>query len=193
MMMPRLVLVCALAGCGFDADYRGGQYRCSDGVCPTSLRCVDEVCVDPSTLDAAVPDASPDASPDAMTARTCADPGELDRGAPVEASGDTTGGLNHVSAMCSAAVQNAPDDVFRLTAQAGDALDVAITGDAVVRAYVVTTCVAPPSTPSCVGGTAASPGNPIALTGLAAGDVYVVVDGENAALGGSYTVTVHLR
>lgn len=185
-MMPRLLAVCALSACRFEADYQGGTYRCSDGVCPDGLACVAEVCVDPALADAGAPDAPP-------AARTCADPETLGSGAPVTVSGDTTGGTNHVSAMCGGGVLNAADEVFHLLAQAGEDLDVAITGDAILEAYVVSSCVAPPTTPSCLGGATASAGNPIVLTNLPTGDLFVVVDSDSAALGGSYELTVHLR
>lgn len=185
-MMPRLLALWAMTGCRFDADYQGGTFRCSDGVCPEGLTCVAEVCVDPSRPDAAPFDAPP-------SARTCADPEPLAGGAPVTVAGDTTGGTNHVSAMCGGGILNAPDEVFHLLAEPGDDLDVSIAGDAIIEAYVVSSCVAPPSTPPCSGGATATVGNPIALTGLPAGDVFVVVDGDSAALGGSYELTVHLR
>jgi hypothetical protein len=179
------------AGCGFDADYRGGTFRCSDGVCPSGLACVAGTCVAPgdarATIDARV-------VPDARAARTCGDPDDVARGAAHTITGTTSGGSNHVSAMCGALVMNGPDDVFRVTAQAGDKLDVSITGDSVVRAYVVAACAAPPQTPVCEGGVFTEPGViGISLTSLPAGTHYILVDSENAALGGSYSVTVDLR
>jgi hypothetical protein len=183
----------ALAGCGFDADYRGGTYRCSDGVCPSGLTCEAQICVAPRDGGPQGADA-PKPPPDAMHALTCGDPGDVTRGVTRTISGTTAGGANHVSAACGAFVMNGPDDVFRVTAQAGDKLDVSISGDSVVRAYVLATCPSPPATPTCEGGTFTEPGVAgIALPSLTAGTHYVVVDSENAALGGSYAVTVDLR
>jgi hypothetical protein len=194
-MMPRtgaaVLAMVAAGGCGFDADYRGGTFTCSDGVCPSGLACVRGACVAPgdggSAVDAHVP-------ADAAHALTCGDPGDVTRGAARTASGTTAGGTNHVSAMCGAVIMNGPDEVYRVDALAGDKLDVSIAGDSVVRAYVVAACAAPPATPSCEGGAFTEPGlAAVSLTALPAGAHYVVVDSENAALGGAYTVTIDLR
>lgn len=188
--MPRIAALVALAsgGCWFSADYKGGAYKCSDGVCPSGLACVAGTCVAPGAPDAKK------GPIDAMAALTCGDPGPLARGASVVASGSTSGGTNHVSAMCGAVIMNGPDAIYRVDAALGDKLDVSITGDSVVRAYVVATCPAPPATPTCEGGVFTEPGLAALMeTGLAAGPHYVVVDSENAALGGSYSVTVDLR
>lgn len=187
--MPRMALAIALvgSGCWFDADYKGGTYKCSDGVCPSGLACVAGTCVASGT-----PDAKPGPI-DAMAALTCGDPGAIVRGTGAARSGTTAGGTNHVSAMCVALIMNGPDDVYRVDAQAGDKLTVSITGDSVVRAYVIATCPAPPATPTCEGGAFTEPGvAALMVTGLTAGPHYVVVDGENAALGGSYAITVDL-
>ena len=46
-VMLAILAATAASACGFDADYRGGAYRCSDGVCPTGLACVAGTCVAP--------------------------------------------------------------------------------------------------------------------------------------------------
>ncbi len=196
-----LALLAALPACGFEADYAGGTYACSDGVCPEGLSCgPDRVCRAPLADDAApdAPDAAldaPDAAapPDAAPALACGDPGDFARGAPRVFTGDTTGALDHVASLCGGLVHSSVDHVYRATAQAGDALDVAIGGDPDGRAYAVLLCDAPPATPACLGDATARPGDPLALTGLPAGDVYVVVDSAAVALSGPYTLTVHLR
>ena len=197
-MMPRTraavlaILGAVGAGCGFDADYRGGTFKCSDGVCPSGLACVSGTCVAPGDGGGSSIDAK--TIPDAMHALTCGDPGDVARGSSQMASGTTSGGTNHVSAMCGAVIMNGPDDVYRVDAVAGDKLDVSITGDSVVRAYVVATCSAPPATPTCEGGVFTEPGlAAVSLTSLGAGAHYVIVDSEDAALGGAYTVTIDLR
>ncbi|MCA9673535.1 MAG: hypothetical protein KC464_00745 [Myxococcales bacterium] len=199
-MMPRFALavlaIVAGAGCRFDADYAGGHYTCRDGVCPSGLACVAEVCVAPGAIDAATIDgvvadgAPPDANP---PARACDDPGLIGRGAPVMVTGDTSGGVNHVSGSCGQTILNGPDQVWRVTAVAGDDVDVTLAGDALLRAYVIRTCAPVPDTPACDGDAYARPGVPLQLTGVAAGDLFVLVDGEAAALGGTYTLTVHVR
>jgi hypothetical protein len=197
--MPRTVACIALVAavlpaCGFEADYRGGTYTCTDGVCPSGLTCDDDqVCRVPGADDAG-PDADTDAAPlDAAPALACADPGEITRGAPQHVEGDTTGSLDHVASLCGGMVHSSVDHVYRATAVAGDSLDVAIGGDPDGRAYVVTDCDGSPSTPSCLGNATAQPGDPIALTSLPAGDVFIVVDSAAVALSGPYTLDVHLR
>ena len=186
--MPRLIALAfalvASGACRFDADYTGGTYRCSDGVCPAGLVCsAAEVCEPPG--DAA---ASPDAPSAALT---CADPGELSAGVTVF-DGTTVGGINHVSGSCDLSIYNGPDDVYRATVAAGADLEVQITGETTVRAYVITACVPNPQTPACVGDMVAQPGFALALTDLPAGDVYVLVDEVNPAGGTDYTLTVDL-
>lgn len=192
--MPRLIAIVvgvALAACRFEADYDGGSYTCRDGVCPAGLVCnAAETCVDPGAPDAAPPfDAAP---PDAeLAALTCADPGLIPRGETVF-DGTTIGGVNHVSGSCAAAIYNGPDDIYRATALAGDNLEVQITGESTVRAYVVTECVPNPQTPACSGGMVAQDGFALTLTNLPAGDVYVLVDEVNPAGGTDYQLTVNL-
>jgi hypothetical protein len=188
-MMPRmLVLVVLLASCRFDADYGGGHYTCTDEVCPAGLICnLASQCVEPTAPDAAVDglEAPPDALPYALT---CADPGPITRGVEHTFTGTTVGGTDRIDGSCASRVLVGPDDVFEATALAGDRLDLTIDGDAVVRAYVILACVM--NQPACQGNMLASPGTPLAVTGLPAGSVWVVVDSENAALGGDYTLTV---
>lgn len=190
-----LAIVVVAVGCRFEADYDDGSFRCSDQVCPAGLSCVDGTCVTPGAIDAAVIDAEPtDATPpDASASLTCVDPGLIDRGIEVVFAGTTAGGSNHVSASCATLVMNGLDDIYRVTAVAGDDLDVGVEGDAQIRALVMAPCEAAPATPACVGNMLARPANPIALTNLTAGDHFVIVDSENAALEASYTLTVHLR
>ncbi len=198
--MPRTVaryapIAVVLAACGFEADYSTGTYTCTDGICPAPLVCAaDRVCRSAAPDDASPGDAPGDAVPaDAAPALACADPGLFARGAAWVFTGDTTGALDHVSALCGGMVHSSVDHIYRGTAVAGDSLTVTIAGDADGRAYVVTACDPPPATPSCVGNDTARPGDPIALTGLPAGDVHVVVDSAAVALAGPYTLTVHLR
>jgi hypothetical protein len=190
IMTRSIAIVLALAGCRFDADYGGGTYACSDGVCPEGLVCNGaEVCVEPGAPDAAPPvDAvPPDAEPFAFT---CADPGIVPRGESVfEAT--TIGDVNHVSGSCDG-IHNGPDDVYLVVTQAGDDLEVQITGETTVRAYVVVDCVPVPSTPACTGGMVAQDGFALTLNDLPAGDHYVLVDEINPVGGTDYTLTVTL-
>jgi hypothetical protein len=179
-----LVALVLAAGCTFDADYSRGTYKCSDGRCPSGLVCDtrDDTCVTTLIVDAPL-DVPTDVPIDArMAALTCADPGLL---APsVAVSGDTTGGTSRVSPSCGGFVMNGPDEVYRITAAAGDQFLVEVTG---MRAYAVTPCV---STAGCIGNMFAKQGNPIAINALAGGQLYIVVDHELAPMMGAYTLNV---
>lgn len=174
----------------FDADYSSGTYRCTDGRCPTGLVCnADDRCVVPGE-DGGI-DAPKDAPIDAMidarqAALTCVDPGLL-MPAGGTAMGSTVGGISRVSAMCGGFVMNGADNVYRVTAAAGDQFLISITG---VRAYVITPCSVTPSTPICLGNAFASAGNPISVTTTFAGNHYIVVDHEAPATQAAYTLTV---
>ena len=183
--MPRKLLLCVavLGGCWFDADYGGGHYTCSDGVCPSGLTCRAAVCVAPG--DAAMPDA-PAAIDARIAAATCADPmpfpatgGSL--------SGSTTGRGNTVTASCAGFVMNGKDAVYRIDTAAGDHLLVALTG--ALQAYLIAPCTAAPATPACVGNVVATAGNPIDVA-TAGGAQFIVVDDANPATDGAFTLTV---
>lgn len=177
-------------GCSFDADYGDGGVRCSDGRCPSGLTCnADRRCVMPG--DAALDDAPVDAMVDAMidampAALTCVDPGVIAMTGGT-ASGTTAGRSSTVSASCGGSVMNGNDAVYRVTAQAGDQYLISITG---VKAYVIIPCSLSPATPTCIGNAAATPGNPISVTASVAGQHFIVVDHENPATSGAYTLTV---
>jgi hypothetical protein len=186
-MMPRMLVAVALTasiGCRFDADYAGGHYACSDGVCPAGLACnsADE-CVPPSELDAQVPDGPP-------PALDCSEPGVIIPGAERTFTGDTTGDSNDITAPCDSRNMFGPEDVYAGTAIAGDPLHVIIESDDDVAAYVIITCAASP--PTCLGNSLATPGFPLDIPSLAAGNFYVVVDSELALGGGPYTLRVTL-
>lgn len=186
-MMPRMLVAVALLasiGCRFDADYAGGHYACSDGVCPAGLACnsADE-CVPPSELDAAPPDAPP-------LDLDCAEPGVIIPGAERIFTGDTTGDTAQITGLCDSRMMFGPEDVYAGTAIAGDPLHVTIDGDASVSAYVINTCV--PSPPTCLGNSLATPGFALDISSLAQGNFYVIVDSELAAGGGPYTLSVTL-
>lgn len=191
--MHRIVLACAclVGGCFFEADYRSGAVRCSDGKCPSGLACIGGTCLPPNQ-DAAVDaeDAAIDAMPDApVAALTCVQPGLLDSAGDT-ASGSTTGRSSTVSAMCGGFVMNGPDAVYRIDTAASDQLVLSISGSYPVNAYVLAPCSAAPTTPMCLTNMAASQGNPISVTTTMAGNHWIVVDGPNAAQSGSYTLTV---
>ena len=190
--MPWNVALCVLvmAGCVFSADYGGGRYRCSDGVCPDGLVCAtDQRCVASPPIDAPTSDgdAAVDATVDArLAALTCADPGLVPTAGSAE-MGTTVGRTSTISSSCSGFVMNGNDAVYRLTvAAAGDMYLIGITG---VKAYVIAPCSTTPATPVCIGNAFASAGNPISVT-LAAGPHFIVVDHESPATSGAYTLTV---
>ncbi len=188
--MPWKALACvAVVACHFDADYGGGTYLCSDGVCPTNLSCVAGVCRGGDAGPGS--DAHPDAPGDGPTAAlTCADPGMLSGGS---ATGSTTDRTSQVSSLCAGIVQNGADAVYEVDAAAGSALHVAIAGDFAVDAYVLAPCAAAPATPACEGDMVAMPGTPIVVDVASAGPEFVVVDSENAEMMGTYTLTVSIQ
>jgi hypothetical protein len=179
-IMPWIALACAwlLGACVFDADYSGGTYKCSDGVCPTGLRCVAGACTS-APIDAHV-DGPKDGPPPALT---CADPGP----ASGSVSGTTVGRSNTVSASCGGFVMNGQDAVYRVSATAGQHVMVSVAG---LQAYVIAPCVTQPQTPTCLGNTVATVGNPISVVAATTGNVYVIIDDSNPAVSGSYTLDV---
>jgi hypothetical protein len=190
--MPWKPLACVvLVACGFDASYTGGTYLCSDGVCPTGQMCVAGTCRPDDALGSGG-DAKPiDASIDGPAAAlTCASPGMLS--AAGSATGSTVGQSSMVSALCGGLIQNGADAVYVVEVAAGSALHVAIAGDYMVDAYVLSPCDPVPATPSCEGNAPAMPGTPIVVTPTAAGSQFVVVDGENAEMTGTYTLSVSI-
>ncbi len=192
--MPWNLALCVLvfaSGCLFSADYGGGQYRCGDGKCPEGLVCSDDLrCVASPVIDAPAGDGPGDAADAMIDARlaalTCVDPGVVPATGGTEI-GTTVGRSSTISSMCGGSVMNGPDAVYRLTAAASDMYLIGITG---VKAYVIAPCSVSPSTPICVGNMYASPGNPIAVTTTFTGAYYIVVDHDNAATSGAYTLTV---
>jgi hypothetical protein len=188
--MPRIAPVCvALVGAGmaascvFDASYTGGTYRCSDGKCPAGLTCSAGVCMPP---DARSIDAPPDTH---VAALTCADPGVLGATGG-SASGTTVGRSNTVNSSCGGVVTNGPDAVYRLTAAANAQVMVTIAGSYPVNAYLIAPCSVAPATPACESNALASAGSPITVTVPFAGEHFIVVDGVNPTVSGTYTLTV---
>jgi hypothetical protein len=192
--MPRFAVVCALlaSGCFFDADYRGGHYTCTDGACPSGFSCIANECVEPrrdAATDVPVDMSTVDAR---QAALVCADPGVFPAGGGTF-MGTTAGRSNTVTAMCSASVMNAFDAVYRVDAAVGAHLLISVTGFTGVSAYVIAPCSIAPATPSCLGGTAATPGNPINVTTSFAGQHFIVVDSASAAASGAYTLTLNVN
>ena len=185
------VMLLALAGCFFDADYRGGQYKCSDGVCPSGLTCEQGTCVEirkdgaVDVMDGPTFDAPPRAA-------TCADPQPFPA-AGGTASGTTTGRNNTVTAMCSGSIMTGTDAVYRVDATNGAHLLVSISGFSNAAAYVLAPCSAQPATPACIGTNAATQGNPINVTASFTGQYFIVVDSANAGANGTYTLTLDVQ
>lgn len=177
--MRGVVVVALFSGCSFAADYGGGTYTCSDGKCPSGLSCVAEVCVDPTMIDAPV-DLPID---EAVHALTCADPGAIALGG--SESGTTTGKPSNLGSMCGGFVMNGKEAVYKIELT-GSAVVVGVTGQR--KAYVIAQCVVP--APACLGNAFATEGNPISVT-PAVGASFIVVDDENPANDGSYTVTAN--
>ena len=172
-----------LAGCSFSADYHGGLFQCSDGVCPTGFLCYQNLCID---ADGGIPDAAIDAPPAALN---CAEPGALTG----QTIGDTTGRTSQVSAMCAGSVQNGADEVYELHAAMNQNMTIKITGQFQVDAYVLAPCEAAPAVPACLQDQVAIPNTPITVAAPTAGDYFIVVDSENASMMGPYALTVTLH
>ena len=190
--MPRnldarvLGLAAALGGCVFDAGYHG-HYTCRDGQCPSGLVCTNAVCVAPGSGDAGID--TTDAPPAALT---CADPG------PFPPAGGTTAGstasrTNTISATCNATIMNGPDAVYRVHVAAPATIMLTVSGSFPVTAYAIAPCAVLPATPACVGSAYAAAGSPAAIAAPAAGDYFIVVDGINAGLSGTYTLDVGIN
>jgi hypothetical protein len=192
--MPRFVVLVVVGffngGCWFSADYRAGV-PCRDHVCPSSLSCVADVCVDQVPHDGAGSDAPPgDAKPDAPShALTCADPQPLASGVAV--TGTTSGHPNSVGATCNAVVMNGFDAVYKLDATLGQTLTItASSADYPIAAYAVAPCT---MTTSCTGNTYATQTTAATITIPATTTYFIVVDGINAGLAGGYTMTATLN
>jgi hypothetical protein len=172
-----------LGGCFFDADYGDGAgITCTDGRCPSGLTCrADQTCGPP--IDAPPVDAADDA------ALTCADPGELPA-AGGTVMGTTSGRDMGVSSMCGGFVMNGRDAVYGLMLPAGRTVTVEITGAR--KAYVIAPCAPAPATPACLGNMFATSASPLVVN-PAAGASYVVVDDENPANAGTYTLGVEVN
>jgi hypothetical protein len=177
--MPRFAWI-VLAACSINADYSKLNVKCSDGKCPSGLTCsAAGECTSGSDHGDAAVDAPADAR---KAARTCADPGN----ALGSNSGTTVGGSNHLSGSCGAVVYNANDEIYAVTGPRTITITVDGTGFT-ASAYVVATCQNG-GFPTCEGGSAASPSMTISI---GSGTHYIVVDGVNAGLSGSYTLDVH--
>jgi len=197
--MPRFTALVVVgffnaAGCWFSADYRSGNVACRDGICPSGLSCIAEVCVaNPGDGGgSSVHDARIDGMPDAfeMAALTCADPGTFVADNTV--SGTTAGHSNALSTSCNGAVMNGFDTVYKIAGAMGHQVTLTPHSTAYpVAAYVITPCT--PGFPSCVGNTFATDTTPVTISFPATTDYFIVVDGINPVQSGAYTLTIALN
>jgi hypothetical protein len=181
---PAVVGLGFATGCAFDADYQSGHTTCSDGLCPSGLACsTSHECVVPTgATDAASADGH-------VAALVCSDPGELASG--IATNGTTVGRTDAVSATCAGVVMNGPDAEYAIAIASGQSLVIGVAGSYAVSAYVLAACEPAPATPACVGNIYTTSGIAAAtISPGAAGTYYVVVDGIDAALTGTYTLTV---
>ena len=93
-----------------------------------------------------------------------------------------------LSYVCLAATLILYRHPYRIDLTAGDQLLVSITGPR--KAYVIAQCVTP--APACLGNMLATDGNPLAVT-PAAGPSFVIVDDENPASTGTFTLTLTVQ
>ena len=184
--MPRFVVaLLALSGCFFDAKYSEGVPCGDNNSCPSGLVCHLDKCVSMVPIDTMDPEGI-DAPMNA--ALTCADPG-LFSAAGGQVMATTMGATSKMSSLCGGLVQNGPDRVYKIMMNGTNMLRVTVDGGR--KAYVLgpTSCMESPNTPACIGNVRATMGNPITVT-PAAGPAFVVVDDENAAASGAYTLTL---
>jgi hypothetical protein len=182
--MPRFVVaVLALSGCFFDAKYSEGVPCGDNNSCPSGLVCHLDRCVSMIPIDTVDPEGI-DAPMNA--ALNCADPGVFPTTGG-QAMATTMGATSKMSSLCGGLVQNGPDRVYRITMNGSNMLRVTVDGGR--KAYVLASCMETPNTQACVGNVRATMGNPITVT-PAAGQAFVVVDDENAAASGAYTLTL---
>lgn len=185
--MPRIAAICAtvVVACSFNANYGGGHYKCTDGLCPSGLTCSAGICVAGTTIDA--PASGSDA---AAHAQTCGDP-EPVASAGGTFMGTTTGRVNNVDASCSGGFMNAVDAVYRIDGSAGEHLVISVTGSWSPNAYVIphAQCMPLPATPACLGSAAGSNG-PADVMLVQDGQYDIIVDSMIAASNGSYTLAI---
>jgi hypothetical protein len=105
-------------------------------------------------------------------------------------SGTTTGHTSMIAATCNATIMNGPDAVYRVHLAGAATVTLTISGSYPVNAYLLAPCAPLPATPTCVGNAFAAAGSPVAINAPGAGDYFVIVDGINAALSGTYTLDV---
>lgn len=191
--MPRIASICVpvlVGACTFDAVYTGGHYTCSDNKCPSGYTCSpSKQCVLPDAGGSGSVDAPIDAP---QAALTCSDPGTF---GPTggSASGDTSPPrTNTVTASCGGFVMNGRDAVYKFDAAIGQQVTVSIAASYAANAYVIAPCTVAPATPACETNAYATPGNPLAFSAPATTTYFLVVDDGNAALSGTYTVTLTL-
>jgi hypothetical protein len=181
--MPRFALALLLVpACFFDADLSHAHLRCSDGVCPSDLACVNQTCTPRDAAprsDASGTSDAPEPHDAHTPALTCADPGS----AMATQNGSTMGRSNELSTTCGGIVYNGPDAVYRIDGPRQ--VTIGISGSYAVAAYVIDSCTAS----TCQDNMSAQPAAPLTLS-LTSGEHLIVVDGVNAALSGTYTLTV---
>jgi hypothetical protein len=179
--MWRFALCIFVASCGFDADYTGGHFKCSDGTCPTTFECRNDVCFDPNApIDAAV-----DAG---QFAHTCDDPEPLGS----SKAGTTVGQANTVSSSCAGVVENGADAVYTVGVLADSVLDVTLADDFNGVVYVLGTCTPAPATPTCDTNMVGRQGTLLRVPIQNSGNLFLIVDSQNAADTGTFTVSATL-
>jgi hypothetical protein len=208
-LLALLALPAALGtgACSFDADLSGTSFQCTPANphCPAGQTCVVDHCAAaPGTPDA--PLAGPDAGPCDLAAQAprndrCDQAIVL--GAAVSASGGTTVYGTTVGyaddlhpaiiATCSGVLEQGPDAVYAVDAQAGQTLTVDLSPlgfDGGI--YLLDACS---GSATCLGGkdvTGSGTPESHAFSIATTGRYYLVVDASAAAASGCFVLHVHL-
>lgn len=209
--MTVAVATVAAAGCGLSPRYDDTHFRCpaESPDCPDGFTCIAGRCEPIGAADAPTTgDGAPDATTDVCTLAQQAPNNDLCSGAidvttaaraagGATVYGDTTGYASNLNpaiiATCTGAMNPGPDAIYRVDATANDTITVTLTPtDWDGAVYVLDACS---GSATCLGGDDQSPAGSIdmdAITVTATATYYVVVDSQQPARAGCFTLHVEL-
>ncbi|MFT3691824.1 MAG: hypothetical protein QM831_01700 [Kofleriaceae bacterium] len=192
--MPRFgwILIVGLSnGCWFDPHYTSGQTTCPDGVCPSGLSCVSNVCVVPGDGSNTVHDGPADTTHDSSEPPhdlTCTDPGTFVADSTV--TGTTAGRMNEIMSLCGGTVMNGADAIYKINATLGQHVTLTPHASYAITAYLIAPCAA---NTACTGNLYATDTTPAVITIPATTDYFIVVDSNLAAESGAYSLTIAIQ